>query len=104
MPHTRRARDRLAPAARRRVTRAPVVARAPAALLELAQRLAEAAPARALARPWIAPAATRAVIVRRAVVVSQPEEPDKPDHEQPDIEDAETNHEDPTLSGHHLGS
>jgi hypothetical protein len=78
-----------------------MVARAPAALLEPSQRACEATPARALARARIMTAPTGPVIVGGSLVVSQPEEPDQPDHEQSHIEDAEANHEDPTLSGHH---
>jgi hypothetical protein len=77
---------------------------APAALLQLAERAPEAAASRTLARARIATAAAGAVVVGRALVVAQAEEPDEPDHEQAHIEDAEANHEDPTLSGHERDS
>jgi hypothetical protein len=35
------------------------------------------------------------------VVVAEPEEPDQPDDQEPDVEDAEPDHEDPALSGHY---
>jgi hypothetical protein len=47
------------------------------------------------------PAAAWALVVLRVVVVPQTEEPDKPHDQEPDIEDAEADHEDPTLGGHH---
>jgi hypothetical protein len=48
----------------------------------------------------LAPAAV--VAARIVVVVAQPEEPDQPDDEQPDVEDAEPDHEDPPLGGHRV--
>src|SRR4051794_40455756 len=104
MPHARRARHRIPPAPRRRVVGRSMVPRAPAALLQATERLAEAAATGALARPGIVTAAAGPVVVGRALVVAEPEEPHEPDHEQADIEDAEANHEDPALSGHHRGS
>src|SRR4051794_6969874 len=75
-------------------------ARAPVALLQPAERLAKPATARALARARIVTAAAGSVVVRRPLVVAQPEEPNEPDHEEAHIEDAEANHEDPPLRGH----
>src|SRR5215212_9336880 len=55
--------------------------------------VAAAARARALSASTVVPA-------RVIVVIPQAEEPDQPDHEQPDVEDAEADHEDPPLGGH----
>jgi hypothetical protein len=79
-----------------------VVAHAPAAEVPLAERELDAAASRtvaAAAGPW-ALAAAAVVTAGIVVVVAQPEEPDQPDHEQADVEDAEPNHEDPPLGGH----
>ena len=47
------------------------------------------------------PLAAAAVVTPRiVVVVPQPEEPDQPDDQQADVEDAESDHEDPPLGGH----
>jgi hypothetical protein len=47
------------------------------------------------------PASVVATVVGRAgVVVTQAEEPDQPEDEQPDIEDPEADHEDPPLRAH----
>jgi hypothetical protein len=51
------------------------------------------------ARIWALASAT-VVATRIVVVVPQPEEPDQPHDQQPHVEDAEPDHEDPALSGH----
>lgn len=43
-----------------------------------------------------------ALVTRAGVVVAQPEEPDKPEHEQADVENSEADHEDPALRTHML--
>ena len=67
-----------------------------------AQRQLDAAAAWAVAartRPGtLAPATV--IAARIVVVVAEPEEPDQPDNEEPDVEDAEPDHEDPPLGGH----
>jgi hypothetical protein len=55
--------------------------------------VASSARARALA-------ASAVVAARVIVVIAQPEEPDQPDDEEPHVEDAEADHEDPPLGGH----
>ena len=45
-------------------------------------------------------ASAAAVVMGVVVVIAQPEEPNQPDDEQPDVEDAESDHEDPPLGGH----
>jgi hypothetical protein len=45
-------------------------------------------------------AAAAVVTAGIVVVVPQPEEPDQPDDQQADVEDAESDHEDPPLGGH----
>jgi hypothetical protein len=45
-------------------------------------------------------AAAAVVTARIVIVVTQPEEPDQPDDQQADVEDAESDHEDPPLGGH----
>src|SRR4051812_3348022 len=98
----RRARPgrRLEAARSSRPARQRVAAHAPGALLEASQRLAEAAAAGAATRARIVTAAAGAVVVARVVVVTQAEEPHEPHDQQADIEDAEADHEDPTLGGH----
>jgi hypothetical protein len=49
------------------------------------------------ARPF---AASAVVAPRVIVVVAQAEKPDQPDDQQPDVEHAEPDHEDPPLGGH----
>src|SRR5215212_8106883 len=80
-----------------RVVADPATAEAPGA-----QRQLDATAAGAVAsgaRPW-ALAAAAVVAAGIVVVIAEPEEPDQPDDEQPDVEDAEPDHEDPPLGGH----
>src|SRR5687768_5063858 len=81
---------------------ARVVAHAPLAQVPGAQRQLDAAAPGAVAPAARAGALAAAAVVaaRIVVVVAQAEEPDQPDHEQADVEDAEANHEDPPLGGH----
>jgi hypothetical protein len=48
--------------------------------------------------------AATAVVVAVVIVVAEPEEPHEPHDESPDVEDAEPDHEDPSLQGHVLPS
>src|SRR5215207_2690122 len=103
--HPRRRRhQRLVIAAALGTGPARVVAHASAPEVPGAQRQLDAAPTGTIAARTrsrtLAPAAV--VAARVIVVVAQPEEPDKPDHQQPDVEDAEANHEDPPLGGHRV--
>src|SRR4051812_2550442 len=70
---------------------------APAAQREAHAVAAGTVPLRARIR---ALAPTAVVAARIVVVLAQPEEPDQPDDQQADVEDAEADHEDPALSGH----
>src|SRR3954447_8205918 len=80
--------------------RVALAADAPRALLQLAQRATQAAATGAFARGRIVATAARTVVVRRIVVVAEAEEPDQPHDQQSDIEDAEADHEDPSLGRH----
>ena len=73
---------------------------APAALAEPPDRLPEASAAGPAVRARLGSAAAGAVVIRAVVVVTEPEEPNQPDDQQPHVEDTEADHEDPTLSGH----
>jgi hypothetical protein len=79
-----------------------VVAHAPAAQVPLAERELDAPASRTIAAATGPRALAAAAVVPAGivVVVAKPEEPDQPDHEQADVEDAEANHEDPPLGGH----
>src|SRR5690242_18389317 len=81
------------------VPRPAVVACTPAALIEATQAPAAAA-ARSATGARILAATARTVVVGLVVVVAQPEEPHEPHDQQPDIEDAEADHEDPAFGGH----
>src|SRR4051812_28696751 len=77
------------------------VAVAPAGVpgLGVRQRQAQAAGAARLLRlRAVAVAAPEVLPV--VIVVAQPEEPHQPDDERSDVEDPETDHEDPPLEGH----
>src|SRR5215211_170111 len=102
-PGRQRPRDgRLVAPSPARVSRRAVVAHAPAAQLPPTERQPDPVPARAVAAgARIRPLATAAVIPAGAVVVvAQPEEPDQPDDQEPDVEHPEADHEDPPLRGH----
>jgi hypothetical protein len=77
-----------------------VVAGAPAALLHPPKRPSEPATTRIFPGTRIVAATARPVVVASTVVVAKAEEPHEPHDEQPDIEDAEAHHEDPSLGGH----
>src|SRR5215204_2536649 len=82
-----------------RVVANPALAEVPGAQRQLDSAAAGAVAPRTRPRA-LAPAAVVAAGV--VVVVAEPEEPDQPDDEQPDVEDAEPDHEDPPLGGHRL--
>ena len=86
-----------------RALRAAVATGAPRALLKLPERTPE--PAAAWALPWrgVGAAAARSVVIRGVVVITETEEPDEPHDQQSDIEDAEADHEDPSLGRHPVG-
>ncbi len=69
-----------------------------------AKRQLDPAPAGAVRTTARAGSLTAAAVIATGivVVVAQPEEPDQPDHEQADVEDAKPDHEDPPLGGHRV--
>ena len=91
-------------AAALRTGSARVVADAAAPEVPGAQRKLDAAAARAVAPRTRAGALAPAAVVatRVVVIVPKPEEPDQPYDEEPDVEHAEPDHEDPPLGGHRV--
>jgi hypothetical protein len=77
-----------------------MVAHPPAALAHPPERDPVAASVRALARRGPGAAAARPVVAGGVVVVTQAEEPHEPHDQQADVENAEADHEDPSLGGH----
>ena len=75
----------------------------PSASAPAAERKPHAVAAGAVViRTRIRPLSSAAVVAAGiVVVVPQAEEPDQPDDQEPDVEDAEPDHEDPALSGHY---
>ena len=79
-----------------------MIAQPPTGTERARQQQAYSAAARGLRRldGRSATAGITAVVVRVGVVVTQTEEPDEPEHEQANVEDPESDHEDPTLRAH----
>jgi hypothetical protein len=77
-----------------------VVADAPCSRAYTAEWQRESATAGIARRGGLWALATGASAAVRVVVVAQAEEPDEPDDQEPHVQDAETDHEDPALGAH----
>jgi hypothetical protein len=72
--------------------------------LGLGQRQLQAAGAARLFGLAPVALAAAAVVIAVVIIVAEPEEPHEPHDESPDVENAEPDHEDPSLQGHVLPS